>query len=267
MAASDPRISVLIPVWNNAETLGRAVDSILAQTFEELEVLVLDDGSTDSSREVAAAYRDARVRPIALPHRGISLTLNAGLDDARAPFVAIHDADDWSLPERLERQLAVLESDRAVGVVGCRMREVDERGRTRRSRIRLAVGDVTDRLLRFNSIPGSAAALRRDVALSVGGFDPRYRSAQDYDLWLRIADHHRVVCLPDELAVRWHGEGNVGARKARQQVGESISLKVATMRRRRSLRGVWYLPVTVLAWVLPVRLRRAVRRLRGRAAY
>ena len=267
MAASDPRISVLIPVWNNAETLGRAIDSILAQTVEDLEVVVLDDGSTDSSRDLAAAYEDSRVRLVTLPHRGISLTLNAGLDGARAPFVAIHDADDRSLPERLERQLDMLESDPAIGVVGCRMREVDQNGRTRRSRIRFAVGDVTDRLVRFNSIPGTAAAVRRDVAQSVGGFDPKYRYAQDYDLWLRIADHHRVVCLPDELAVRSHGEGNVGARKARQQVGESISLKVATMRRRRSLRGLWYLPVTVLAWILPVRLRRAVRRLRGRAPY
>jgi glycosyltransferase involved in cell wall biosynthesis len=267
MPSGDLRISVLVPVWNNADTLERAIDSILAQTVTELEVVVLDDGSTDASRDLAAAYGDPRVRPLSLPHRGISLTLNAGLDGARAPFVAIHDADDMSLAERLERQLDVLESDPAIAVVGCRMREVDQDGRTRRSRIRFAAGDVTDRLVRFNSIPGTAAALRRDVARSVGGFDPKYRYAQDYDLWLRIADHHRVVCLPDELAVRWHGEGNVGARKARQQVGESISLKVATMRRRRSLRGVWYLPVTVLAWILPVRVRRVVRRLRGRAPY
>ncbi len=76
-----------------------------------------------------------------------------------------------------------------------------------------------------------------------------------------------MVCLPDELAVRSHGLSNVGARRARDQVGESVRAKVATMRRRRSLRGLHYLPVTLLAWVLPVRVRRAVRRLRGRAPY
>ena len=264
---ADPRISVLIPVWNNAETLGRALDSIVAQTVTDIEVLVLDDGSTDSSGEIVGSYDDARVRGIQLPHRGISVTLNAGLEEARAPFVAIQDADDWSLPERLERQLAAFDSDATVGVVGCRMRELDEDGRPRNSRIRFAVGDVTDTLVRFNMIPGTAAAIRRDAALSVGGFDPDFQCAQDYDLWLRIADRHRVVCLPDELAVRWHGESNAGARGARAQVGESLRAKVATMRRRRSLRGVGYLPVTALAWLLPVRVRRAVRRLRGRAPY
>ncbi len=264
---SSPRISVLVPIWNNAETLGHAIESILGQTLDDLEVLALDDGSTDSSRAVVAAHDDGRVRGVALPHRGIAATLNAGLDEARAPFVAIQDADDWSLPERLERQLSVLEADPGVGVVGCRMRELDERGRPRNSRIRFAVGDVTGTLMRFNMIPGTAATIRRDVAVSVGGFDPGFRSAQDYDLWLRIADHHRVVCLPDELAVRSHGRTNVGAKRARAQVGESVRAKVATMRRRRSLRGLEYLPVTLFAWVLPVGVRRAVRRLRGRAPY
>src|SRR3954447_22393446 len=206
--AAAPRVSVLIPVWNSAETLGRAIDSILEQTVDDLEVLVLDDGSTDSSRDVVAAYDEARLRGIALRHRGISATLNAGLAEARAPFVAIQDADDWSLPERLERQLETLESDPSLGVVGCRMRELDEHGRPRNSRIRFAVGDVTEALVRFNMIPGTAAAIRREVALAVGGFDPAFTAAQDYDLWLRIADHHRVVCLPDELAVRSHGPGN-----------------------------------------------------------
>ena len=262
-----PRMSVLIPVWNNAATLGRAIDSILAQTLADVEILVLDDGSTDSSREIAAAYDDPRVRPVALPHRGISATLNGGLKEAGAPFVAIQDADDWSLPERLARQLAALEEDAGVGVVGCRTRELDERGQPRNSRIRFAVGDVTDTLVRFNMIPGTAAAIRRDAALEVGGFDSGFRLAQDYDLWLRIADYHRVVCLPDELAVRSHGASNAGARGARAQVGESIRAKVATMRRRRSLLGLSYLPVTLLAWILPVRARRAVRRLRGRAPY
>ncbi len=177
--AAAPRVSVLIPVWNNADTLGRTIDSILGQTVDDLEVLALDDGSTDSSRDVVAAYDDGRVRGIPLPHRGISATLNAGLKEARAPFVAIQDADDWSLPERLERQLSVLEADPGVGVVGCRMRELDEHGRPRNSRIRFAVGDVTNALVRFNMIPARpprSGATRRSPSVASTRGSPRPRT-------------------------------------------------------------------------------------------
>jgi glycosyltransferase involved in cell wall biosynthesis len=149
-------VSVLIGAYDNEPTLGRAIDSILAQTERDLELIVVDDGSTDGTAALVDAVEDPRVRRLALPHMGISRSLNAGLAEARAPVVAIQDADDWSEPERLERELAVLDERPEVAVVGCRMHEVDEHGRPLRPRTSFAPGDVRDVLMRFNPRPAGA---------------------------------------------------------------------------------------------------------------
>src|SRR5215211_9226943 len=105
-----PRISVLIGCWNNAEPLPRAIESILTQTMPDLELIVVDDGSTDDTPERVQAVSDPRLRYLPLEHMGISRSLNRALDEAAAPVVAVQDADDWSMPTRLERQLAVLDA-------------------------------------------------------------------------------------------------------------------------------------------------------------
>src|SRR5215210_5480740 len=123
-----PRVSVLIGCWNNADTLQQAIDSILSQTVSELELLVVDDGSTDGTPALVRDYGDPRIRYLPLEHTGIARSLNEGLRAARAPVVAVQDADDWSLPARLERELAVLAGRPDVAVVGARMREVGPDG-------------------------------------------------------------------------------------------------------------------------------------------
>jgi glycosyltransferase involved in cell wall biosynthesis len=197
-----PRVSVLIGAYNNATTLERAIDAILAQTVSDLELLLIDDGSRDATPQLiaAAVRRDERVRALTMPQNvGISRSLNEGLRAALAPIVAVQDADDYSAPERLERQLAVLDARPEVAVVGTRMHEVDPEGKQLAPRTSFRAGDVNDVLLRFNPIPNTSAAFRRDVALAAGGYDPRYRYAMEYDLWLRIADEHVHVTLDEAL--------------------------------------------------------------------
>ncbi len=190
-----PRVSVLIGAYNSAATLEEAIRAILGQTVEDLELIVVDDGSADESAALAdaAAARDARVSVLRMPRNvGISRSLNAGLEAARAPVVAVQDADDVSAPARLERQLALLDARPDVAVVGSRMREVDPEGRELRPRTAFAPGDVRAVLPRFNPIPNTSAAFRRDVVLAAGGYDPRYRYAMEYDLWLRLAERHVI---------------------------------------------------------------------------
>jgi glycosyltransferase involved in cell wall biosynthesis len=263
-----PRASFLIGAYNNAATLPRAIDSVLGQTVAELELIVVDDGSGDGSADVAyaAAERDGRVRLLRLPHNvGIARSLNEGLRAARAPVVAIQDADDWSEPQRLERQLAVLDGDPSVAVVGSRMREVDEDGAELRPRTAFAAGDVGDVLLRFNPIPNTCAAFRRDAAVAAGGYDARYRYATEYDLWLRLAERHRVVTIDQVLATRRMGPTNVAARRERAQTAEAIAIRVRALRRRRTVRGAIWLAAPALSYVTPLPLKRAVRRRRGMA--
>lgn len=263
-----PLVTVLIGAYNNAATLERAARSMLAQTVSELELLIIDDGSSDGTTEFAAriAAEDARTRVLTMPSNvGIARSLNAGLEEATAPVVAVLDADDWSEPRRLERELEVLDRDRAVAVVGCRMREVDEHGRPLAPRTHLASGEVNGQLMSFNPIPNTSSAFRRDAVLAAGGYDPRYRWAPEYDLWLRLADRHVIYALDETLATRQMSSRAAGASHERAQIAETIALRMRAMRRRRSLRGASGLVSPLVSYVMPMPFKRAIRRQMGQA--
>ena len=262
-----PRVSVLIGCWNNASTLQAAAQSILTQTVTDLELVIVDDGSTDATPQLAARLQsaDPRVRYLPLTHMGISRSLNEGLHAAQAPFVAFQDADDWSEPARLERELAVLEARSEVVAVGCRMREVDGSGAELAPRTSFAAGDVNETLMRFNPIPNSCAMVRRAAVLDAGGFDPRYLYAMDYDLWLRLAERGTVVTIDEPLAVRVMGGANVAARKERAQTLEAIRIRWTALRRRRTVRGAEGLALPLVSLATPLGLKRIVRRRAGQA--
>jgi glycosyltransferase involved in cell wall biosynthesis len=268
MAPDPPAITVLIGAYDNERTVPRAITSILGQTESKLELIVIDDGSSDRSAAAArtAIGSDPRGRVIRLERNvGIARSLNTGLRAATAPVVAIQDADDYSAPERLERQLAVLAADPGVAVVGARMREVDPDDQVLRPRTTFAAGDVGPVLPRFNPIPNGSAAFRRDVALALGGYDPRYRFAAEYDLWLRIAEQHRVVTIDEELCTRVMGRANVASRAERVQIAEGIAIRARALARRRTVRGAGGLVRPALSYALPVSVKRALRSRRRQA--
>lgn len=260
------RVSVLIGAYDSAATLPAAIDAILGQTVADLELIVVDDGSSDDSAAIARAVGDPRVRVLQMGRNvGIARSLNAGIEAARAPVVAVQDADDLSDPQRLERQLAALEASLDVAVVGCRMREVDASGRELAPRTSFAPGDVRDVLLRFNPIPNTSAMFRRDAVLGVGGYDARYRYAMEYDLWLRLAERWRVLTLDEVLATRVMGGANVASRAEREQTREAIVIRLRAMARRRSPRGASGLIAPAVSYVTPMALKRARRRGLGQA--
>ncbi|MET0770155.1 MAG: glycosyltransferase [Solirubrobacteraceae bacterium] len=263
-----PRVSVLIGAFDSAATLEEAIGAILGQTVADLELIVVDDGSRDDSAAIAdaAAVRDPRVSVLRMgTNVGISRSLNAGLEAARAPVVAVQDADDVSAPTRLERQLALLDERPDVTVVGCRMREVDPAGRELRPRTAFAPGDVRAVLPRFNPIPNTSAAFRREVALAAGGYDPRYRYAMEYDLWLRLAERHVVWALDEVLATRRMSATNVAARAERAQLAEAIAIRLRALRRRRTLRGARGVVLPAISYLTPLPAKRALRRRLGQA--
>ncbi len=268
MAPEPPAITVLIGAYDNERTVPRAIASILGQTESKLELIVVDDGSRDRSAAAARAAigSDPRGRVIRLEQNvGIARSLNTGLRVAAAPVVAIQDADDYSAPNRLQRQLEALAADPGIAVVGARMREVDPEERVLRPRTTFAAGDVGPVLLRFNPIPNGSAAFRRDVALALGGYDPRYRFAAEYDLWLRISERHRVVALDEELGTRVMGRANVAARAERAQIAEGIAIRARALRRRRTLKGAGGLLRPALSYALPTPVKRTLRERRGQA--
>jgi hypothetical protein len=145
------------------------------------------------------------------------------------------------------------------------MHEVDEAGRPLRSRTAFVAGDVAGALMRVNPIPNTSAMFRRDAVLAIGGYDPRYRYAMEYDLWLRLAERWRVVTIDEPLATRVMGSANVAARAERAQTLEAIQIRMRTLVRRRTLKGAGGLLAPSLSYVTPMALKRARRRRLGQA--
>lgn len=201
-------VSVLLPVYNGTRYLERAAGSILQQTHRDLELIVLDDGSTDGSGAMAEALGDSRVRVIRSErNQGLATTLNRGLREARGSIVARQDADDLSHPRRLEKQVAFLESNRDIGLLGSQAWLMDERGHCF-GVLEHACGheSLVWELSFDNAFVHSSVAFRRDAALTgCGGYDESWAYNQDYDLWLRLAPRTRLANLPERLvALRSH---------------------------------------------------------------
>jgi glycosyltransferase involved in cell wall biosynthesis len=260
-----PRVTVIIGTWNRAQYVGEAIRSILEQTVRELELIVADDGSTDGTDAVVGQFDDPRLSYLPGPHVGISRNLNRALAQARAPYAAVLDSDDWSHPARLERQLAVLDARPEVAAVGHRLEEVDEHGNAFSPRTSFAAGDVNGVLMRFNPVPHSSVAYRRDAVLAVGGYDPSYTCTVDWDLWLRLADHHVIHTLDEVLGVRRHHGESISVARELDQVRAGLRTRIATARRRRSIRGITGLAPAMLSLMTPMPLKRYRRRVLGQA--
>ena len=197
MPASTP-ISVVIPCFNQGRFLAEAIDSVLAQDHDPVEIVAVDDGSTDETLSVLERYPRARV--VRREHGGVAAARNAGLAVSRGAFVVFLDADDRLVSGALATNLRVLRADPACAWVAGHHRQIDERGRPLRGpRPPTSEPNVYEQLLRGNFVHTAAVMYRREPLLAVGGFDPRLQVCEDWDLYLRLARaqpaavHDRIV--------------------------------------------------------------------------
>lgn len=182
-----PTVSIIVPAYNQSRYLGDAIRSALAQTRADLEVIVVDDGSTDDTPAVCQGFTDPRVRYVWQENRGLSAARNTGLREARGEFLSFLDSDDQFLPEKLELLLAAFERDPGLGLVAGQAVLIDQEGRP--------IGEVFDRplpagladLLLGNPLHVGSVLLRREWQARVGHFDETLRSYEDWDMWLRLA--------------------------------------------------------------------------------
>ena len=261
---SVPAVSVLMSVHNGAPWVADAVRSVLTQTAGDLELIVIDDGSTDATPEILARVGDARLRVERQARLGLTRSLNRALGLARGALVARLDADDLAVPERFARQRAFLDAHPDVGLLGTGAREVDAAGRE----VAVVVPPADDAairrtLIRRNPFVHSSVMLRREAVLRVGGYDETLPVAQDYDLWMRLSRVTRLANLPEPLVVRRLLPGRVSA------VRDDDRLRAEGRLRWRAVRSGTYPPWCALfalrpwlALALPPGVRRTLRRAR-----
>ena len=225
---TSPVVSVLMAVHNGEAYLTEAIDSLLAQTLSDFELVVVDDASTDGTAALLDAYaaRDARLVVLRNERNlGLAAALNCGLERCRAPLIARADADDIYALERLERQLRYLNSHPEIGVLSTGYHRVDADGQLRRT-VRPPTRDkyIRFRKLFMNSLLHPGVMFRASVVRAVGGYDPGYWTAQDSDLWARLRPHTRMANLPEPLVrYRVHGQSTMRSRGAE---GQALSLSV-----------------------------------------
>jgi glycosyltransferase involved in cell wall biosynthesis len=231
MASASPTVTVVMPAHDAEAYVGEAIESILAQTLADLELVVVVDASTDRTLEIATAFagRDARVRVLEANERSAARARNVALATARGEFVALMDADDVAFPDRLEKQVAAARARPEVVAWGTFMRRVTAEGVPMgiidvgcRTQGEFAALDRTTSLIRLY---GTVALLRRDVLGRVGPFDPTFEPIEDAELWDRMAEHGPVLVVPEVLQLY-------------RQHDESLSVRKIALQRR------WYRFIT-----------------------
>ncbi len=206
-----PKVTVLLPVYNAERYLREAVDSVLAQTYTDFELLIIDDGSTDRSKQILSTYNDARIRIIAhAANQKLIATLNEGIEEAKGEYIARMDADDFAYPERFAKQVHYLDADPSIAVCGTYY--TDFRNSRVSSHLPAAADGVKAGLLFSCVLAHPSVMIRRSCLMESGlRFDPDYPHAEDYELWSRLTERYRAVNIPLALLRYRHHEGQVSA--------------------------------------------------------
>jgi len=240
---SSPKVSVIIPTYNRARFIGAAVESVLAQTFTDFELILVDDGSTDETSEIVHRYLDdPRILYIQQNNRGRSHARNRALAVARGAYIAFLDSDDSYLAEKLANQVAYLDGWPDVDMIYTSATCVDEAGKP------LAVqaynareeGDIYDLIAFFQplTITLPTVMVRRTVMDRVGGFDVNMERFEDTDLWRRIAKSHRVGAMPEVTCLLTTHEDNSLANQNPGKIIRAIDYYITKVFRDDADRGM-----------------------------
>jgi glycosyltransferase involved in cell wall biosynthesis len=211
---NDKLVSVIMPVYNRRHLVGAAADSVLQQTYQEVELVMINDGSTDGSNEVLddyAARYPGRVKVIHQANAGQVVARNNGIAAAKGRYIAFLDSDDTWLSDKLERQMPLFSE--GVGLVYSGIYEIDPDGRVLREVKPEAAmrGNIYHRLLVRNAMTGGSVVVTREALNRVGLFDEALRAAENWDLWIRIARDYHVDFVAAPLVRYLKHEGNISA--------------------------------------------------------
>lgn len=231
-----PEVSVLMSVimacHNSSAYLDEAVDSILAQTLSDLELILIDDCSTDKSLEIAKSYQrqDNRVWVLSLPKTsGPAIARNAGIRVARGEWLGILDSDDVATPSRFEEQMKLADGDKGLVMIGSSSISIDEKGHVIKDhQYPTSHRDLVKRLFSSRGFPPhSSMVYRRDVVQDLSGFNPRYVQSEDTDLWCRLSEIGTASSVDKKLVkIRIHAHNISNSEAGMQQIRFGFAAKV-----------------------------------------
>jgi glycosyltransferase involved in cell wall biosynthesis len=231
-----PPVSIVMAAKNYARFIPEAIESVLMQSFPDWELLIIDDGSSDGTPVTVRPFlADPRIRYFRADKLGQTRAKNLGIGLSRGEFVAFLDADDAWESSKLDKQLALFRENPALGVVFCRRSLIDEKGRpiTAKPQATLQRGRVLPWLFVQNFVCFSSAVVRREVFSQVGGFDPQWDLAIDFDLWLRVAKHHTFDFVDEDLVRYRTGHGNLS-----KKLLDRVDIALSIMHRAEQRYGV-----------------------------
>jgi glycosyltransferase involved in cell wall biosynthesis len=207
-----PAVSVIIPTFNRADQICRSIDSILRQAFSDLELIIVDDCSTDGTEARVRTRRDPRIRYLRQSvNRGAAAARNSGISAARGEWIAFQDSDDEWLPGKLEKQMALAESAPPGSVIYCGLLRwkgasavyIPHRG------IKARKGSILGQLLLGNFVSTQTLLVRKANLLQVGGFDEQLGRLQDWELAIRLAERCRFLLVDEPLVNAWHSQASI----------------------------------------------------------
>lgn len=231
MPESTPKVTVLMSVYNGEKYIKEATDSILNQTFEDFEFLIINDGSTDRTPLILKSYKDSRIKVHNnRKNKGLTKSLNIGLRMAKGKYIARMDADDISYPQRLEKEILTIEKDKEIGMVTS---WIDEFGLINKHsdyfiRVRTANSpeEIFYTLLFHNCIAHSTVLFKKGLVLSLNGYAKIYKQAQDYDLWVKTSRISKVLKIKEALVARRSHKDTISGRSIQQRLNaDKIFLK------------------------------------------
>lgn len=205
MAQRKPLISVVIPLYNRARLIKKAVESVLNQSFKDIELFVVDDGSTDEPQKVLQTITDSRLKTIYLSNQGVSCARNKGIQAAQGEWIAFLDSDDLWLPNKLEAQLLLIEKQKTFWTHG---EEIWIRNSVRvnpHKKHQKQGGRIYLASLPLCVVSPSAVMIHKNIFQTAGLFDPLLPAAEDYDLWLRISSRYEISYTSEFLIEKYGG--------------------------------------------------------------
>jgi glycosyltransferase involved in cell wall biosynthesis len=205
-----PQVSVIMPNYNGARFIAKSIESVLGQSYQSLELLVIDDGSTDDSIRIADAVRDSRIRLIQQAHAGVCAARNRGIREARGRYIAFLDSDDTWAPHCIQRLHEALCSAPSAAIAYCGWQNVGLQNNHRAGFVPpdYEVPGKLELWIRNSRWPIHAALTRKEAIVKAGGFDPRFPTSEDFLLWLKIVAEYRIVLVPEVLAFYQHHDGS-----------------------------------------------------------